>query len=211
MRRILLLALLLAIILAGTFVATGTSLIPTSVTLGPCLKDYSSPLSYQPRQSPLATVRFGLGDAEVELCYGRPVARGRTIFGALVPYDSLWRLGANEPTRLYLNRPITFAGIPLAAGRYSLYARPEADRWTLFVSRSTQHWGNDISREVRAREVGQVVLPVETLSQPVETLTVRLDGDPGSGHARLVVSWERTAVTMELERAGIPHNLGVVP
>jgi hypothetical protein len=210
-QRTLLLLGLCAALLAGTFVVTGVSLVPTSLALGPCLRDLTSLVSYRPRQSPLATVRFQLADADVELCYGRPSARGRLVFGGVVPFDSLWRLGANEPTRLYLDRPITLAGIPLAPGRYSLYALPRPDRWTMFVSRSTLHWGNDISPAVRAREVAQAVLPVEALAQPVETLTVRIEGDPATGHARLVFAWERTAVGLEVERVGIPPNLGVGP
>ena len=90
----------LAVLLLGTFVATGISLLPVSLALGPCLKDLTSPLSYRARVSPLGSVDLHAGAAMVRLCYGRPTMRGRTVFGGLVPYDSLWRMGANEPTRL---------------------------------------------------------------------------------------------------------------
>jgi Protein of unknown function (DUF2911) len=201
----------LVLLLGATFVVTGVSLIPPTLALGPCLKDWTSPVSYRPRASPMGSVRLRLNDATVQLCYGRPAARGRTVFGRLVPYDSLWRLGANEPTRLSVNRAISLAGIPLPPGRYSLYASPRPDAWTVFVSRSTLHWGNDISPEVRSREVGQAVVPVELLAEPVETLTVQVEDQGSSDRARLVFDWERTRVGLDLARPGVPPNLGAHP
>jgi hypothetical protein len=181
------------------FLVTGSSLVPVSVTLGPCLMDYSSGLSYRPRASPMGQVAFPVGKGGAELCYGRPAARGRRIYGALVPFDTLWRMGANEPTRLYTDRPISLAGIALGPGRYSLYAIPGPTTWTIFASRSVRHWGNDISAGVRAREVGRATVPVESLSQPVETLTVTAED---SGAAVLLhLDWERTRITLQVAPA----------
>jgi hypothetical protein len=186
----------LAVAVLGTFALTGTSLVPPSLALGPCLKDLTSGVSYRARVSPLATVDARAGSVAVRVCYGRPAARGRTVFGGIVPYGALWRMGANEPTRLYAARPISLAGIRLPAGRYSLYAIPQSDQWEVFVSRSTTHWGNDISEGVRKQEVGKAVVPVERLTAPVETLTIQFDtagGRPGLG-----VAWERTRILLPL-------------
>jgi hypothetical protein len=105
-------------------------------------------------------------------------------------------MGANEPTRLYTGRHITLAGLPLPAGRYSLYAIPHADHWEVFVSRSTLHWGNQISATVRSQEVGQVNLPVDRLTVPVETLTVH--ADTAGGSATLQLDWEATRISLPL-------------
>jgi hypothetical protein len=161
--------------------------------------------------SSLGSIRFSVADAELQLCYGRPVARGRPIFGALVPYGQLWRLGANEPTRLSVTRAVTLSGIPLAPGRYSLYVEPGPEQWTLFVSRSTTHWGNDISPAVRAREVGSATASVETLPAAVDTFTARVEDHGTSGRAALVFEWERTRVALEVARSIIPSNLGARP
>jgi hypothetical protein len=201
----------LALSVVAAFVVTGISLVPPSVALGPCLKDWTSLVSYRPRASALGSLRFRVSDAELSLCYGRPVRRDRTVFGGLVPYGSLWRLGANEPTRLSITQDITLAGIPLRPGRYSLYALPRPDTWTVYVSRSTLHWGNDISAEVRSQEVGQVVVPAERLAEPVETLTVRVEDHGSSDQAELVFEWERTRIALDVARAGAPSNLGVHP
>jgi hypothetical protein len=188
----------LAIVLLGLFVATGISLLPPSLVLGPCLRDFTSPSSYLPRLSPLASVSVHVGppSREVRLCYGRPSARRRAVFGGLVPFDSLWRMGANEPTRLYVSGPVRLAGLALPAGRYSLYAIPHRDRWEIFASRSTLHWGNDISPAVRAREIGSISAPAESLAAPVETLTVIADTSGTVPALRL--EWERTRVSLPL-------------
>jgi hypothetical protein len=201
----------LVLALGATFVVTGTSLVPPAFVLGPCLKDWTSPVSYRPRVSPMGRLRFRLRDAELQLCYGRPVRRDRTIFGGLVPWDSLWRLGANEPTRLSASKAVTLAGIPLPAGRYSVYAEPRPGAWTVYLSRSTLHWGNDISPAVRVREVGRATVPVEILPEPVESLTARIEDHGNSDRVALVFEWERTRVTLELARTTVPSNLGARP
>ncbi len=103
----------IAAFFAGACVVTGVSLVPVQVAIGPCLADWTSPSSYRPRASPLATERFRVDGGTVEICYGRPSRRGRQVFGALVPFDSLWRLGANEPTRLYTDRPLRLGDLRL--------------------------------------------------------------------------------------------------
>ncbi|MEO8636452.1 MAG: DUF2911 domain-containing protein [Gemmatimonadales bacterium] len=189
-----LIVVLLVIALAAAFVVTGTSLLPTAIALGPCLRDWTSAVSYQHRASPLATLRFRVGDVDALLCYGRPSLRDRTAFGALVPYDSLWRLGANEPTRLSVNGPVQLGSLRLAPGRYSLYALPRPEHWMIFVTRSTRHWGNDLSAAVRSQELGGIDVSVLSLAEPVESLTAAWQGADNGG--TLTFSWERTAVAI---------------
>jgi Protein of unknown function (DUF2911) len=194
-RTAVLLAVLVALlILVGT---TGTALLPTWAGLGPCLRDWTSPVSYHARVSPLAGLRAPLGSGKILLCYGRPSMHGRTVYGGLVPFGALWRTGANEPTRLSTNRAIILAGILLAPGRYSLYSIPAPDAWEVFVSRSTLHWGNDLSPAVRAEEVGQARLPTLALAAPVETLTIH--GEPAGDSLLVQIDWETTRVTLPIK------------
>jgi hypothetical protein len=189
----------------GTFVVTGVSLVPVSVALGPCLVDLTSPTTYAPRLSPLATLDIPLSNGSARLCYGRPSARGRPIYGALVPFGEYWRLGANEPTRLYVNRLVSLGGLELPAGRYSLYALPGPGRWTVHVTRSTVHWGNDISASVRSQDVGSFELEPVAIDVPVETLTVHPEqrGDSTMLH----FDWATTRVTLPLVQVeGAPHE-----
>ncbi|MDQ3388118.1 MAG: DUF2911 domain-containing protein [Gemmatimonadota bacterium] len=88
------------------------------------------------RRSQPARVVQRMGSTEITIVYNRPVARGRELFGGIVPWDSLWNPGADEATRLVLSEDITIAGQPLAAGRYSIWATPGRDEWTLAFNRA---------------------------------------------------------------------------
>lgn len=185
-----------ALAAAATAVAA-TYVLPVSVALGPCMKDWTSPSSYLPRASKLGHTPFPIGEGSAKVCYGRPSARGRIVFGALVPYGALWRLGANEPTRLFTSEHLTVAGIDVAPGRYSLYAVPDTSSWQLFISRSTFHWGNAITADVRSREIGSATIPVERSDEFVETLTVDA-ATRAPDSVTLILAWERTRVPVPI-------------
>lgn len=210
MKKLLLALATFAVLTLGIFVTTGVSLIPPPLALGSCFKDWTSPVSYQPRASALAGIRFSVADAKAQLCYGRPIRNGRTIFGGLVPWGEPWRLGANEPTRLSVTKAVRLAGISLPPGRYSLYVEPQPDQWTVYVTRSTTHWGNDISKAVRAEEIGSAVVPVEPLAEVVDTFTAKIEDRGATDRVALVFEWERTRVMLELSRATVSSNLGVL-
>lgn len=188
---------LLGLLLAGVlvYVTNGPYLLPTSVALGPCFKDWTSPTTYSPRVSPMEQVRFRVGEVNAQVCYSRPSARGRTLFGAegtLVRYGRLWRMGANEPTLLFIDQPLRLGSVYLDAGRYALYAEPDSASWEVFVSTSTFHWGNQISQEVRAQEVGQTTVPVDSVAFVEELLITPLP-DP-EDTVSLRVAWGTTAI-----------------
>jgi len=181
---------------AAVMVLIALYLVPPALLMPPCLKDWTSPSSFRPRVSKMETVTFAVGGKPLKVCYGRPVGRGREVFGGIVPYGQIWRTGANEPTRLFTSVAVEVAGIPLAPGRYALYSVPGPDQWELFVSQSTFHWGNEITRSVRDREVGSAILPVQSLETPVDTFTIRpLDTPVGT---TLVIEWERTRVVIPI-------------
>lgn len=177
---------------------------PTPIALGPCGRDWTSPTSYGPKASPMRELDFSVGGADGKICYGSPSARGREIFGSLVPWGELWRTGANEPTRLFVDSPVELAGIPLDAGRYSIYTLPNPDRWRLYVSRSTFHWGNLITEEVRAREVGSAELP--SVEAPDFAEQLRFLWEPGPGATGLLaLEWEETRLEIPV-RAAFPDR-----
>jgi hypothetical protein len=88
------------------------------------------------RKSQAAAVSQRVANTEITVTYSRPVARGRELFGALVPYDEVWNPGADQATAVVFTRDVELNGHPLAAGKYSLWAIPRADRWTMIVSRA---------------------------------------------------------------------------
>ena len=175
---------------------TALTFMPVSMGLPPCMKDWTSPSSFRPRASPLVSQRFKIGFGDARLCYGAPSTRGRTVFGDLVPFGKVWRLGANEPTRLYATQAFSIAGVHLPAGRYSLYAVPHEDRWEIAVNTSTFRWGNDFSPGVLEKEVGRGTVPALPTAEFVETLSVV--PEPARDTVLLVVTWERTRVEIPI-------------
>ena len=175
----------------------GPYVFPTSVALGPCWKDYTSPTSYEERASPLKTLHFTVGDVKGRLCYGAPESRGRRLFGpsGVVPFDQIWRLGANEPTRLFLDGPIMFGTLRLEAGRYSLYAVPGATTWEVFATTSTWHWGNQISAEVKNKSVGSTQAAMVRKGAHEESLRFKMEGNT------LAMMWGFTRIQIPLAPA----------
>ena len=145
------------------------------------------------RQSPYDSVTVNVASQSLRICYGRPLAQGRQIFGGLVPYATLWRTGANEPTILHLPFTAEIAGLRVPPGSYSIYTVPqESGEWELILNRSTAQWGHPSSytEEVRAQELGRAPIATERMDQAVEQFTIR--GEPVAGGADLLLEWERT-------------------
>lgn len=160
-------------------------------------------MAVEGRSSPYDSTVIALGGEQAKICYGRPSARNRTVFGGLVPLDTLWRTGANEPTILHLPFAADLAGLQLAPGSYSIYTVPGADEWTIVANRSTSQWGHERSYtpEVRAQEVGRVRVPVGRAGEFVETFTIRAD-PRGANAADVILEWENTQVRLPLTRRG---------
>jgi len=93
------------------------------------------------RTSPLTVFRVTVSKANLVLQYGAPSVKGRAIWGELVPYGEVWRMGANEATWLETDRPIRLAGKYLPAGRYGLFGIPSDSVWTIIVNREWDQWG----------------------------------------------------------------------
>jgi hypothetical protein len=101
----------------------------------PSTSDETIPLD-QVRKSQAAAVSQRVANTEITVTYSRPVARGRVLFGELIPYDRVWNPGADQATAVAFTRDVEVAGRPLAAGKYSLWAIPRPTAWTLIFSRA---------------------------------------------------------------------------
>lgn len=161
-----------------------------------CITD-ASPRQLAARQSPLDSVRIEAFGGVVKVCYGRPMVRGRAIFGALIPYGNIWRAGANEPTIIHTTRPILVAGIRLEPGAYSLYLVPlDGPEWDLVLNRATEQWGIETQYDsIRTQEIARARVQVSRVAESAERLTIDLT----AGAAML--SWEFVRVRIPLEAA----------
>ncbi len=172
-----------------------------AVTSGADISCRPSGMPLEDRASPYDSVNISLGGDEARLCYGRPSMRDREVFGALVPRDTIWRTGANEPTTLHLPFAVEIAGLRVDPGSYTLYTVPGENQWQVIVNRSTSQWGieTDYTDEVRAQEVGRAAVPVEPTGEMVETFTITAE-DRGETAADLILEWENSRVRVPIER-----------
>ncbi|MGH7477519.1 MAG: DUF2911 domain-containing protein [Longimicrobiales bacterium] len=139
------------------------------------------------RASPPDSAILVLGDHPLKICYSRPSARGRTVFGGLVPYGRTWRTGANEPTLLHLPVAAEVAGVRLERGTYLLFTIPQQDAWTVLFNTSEAATPLEMFSDMT--EVGRGVATVERLDHHVETFTIR--GGDGVGESDFIIEWER--------------------
>ena len=154
------------------------------------------PASAPAQASPRDTARGTVGSATVLVDYGRPSRRGREIFGGLVPFDQVWRTGANSATTIVFGGPVELGGRSVDAGTYTLYSQPARNGWTLIVNRQTGQWGTEYDG---AQDLVRIPMEVSRAAVPVDTFTISVEsGAPG----RLVFAWDtlQGAVTMEPRR-----------
>ena len=135
--------------------------------------------------SPRDTASGTIGAATLLVDYGRPSRRGREIFGALVPFDAVWRTGANAATTLVVGAPIEIGGKPLDAGTYTLYSLPTRTGWTLIVNGQTGQWGTEYNQD---RDLLRVPLALSRPAAPLDTFTITVE--PGSGDGSIVIGWD---------------------
>ena len=91
--------------------------------------------------SPAKTTDGRIGTVQIEINYGAPSARGREIFGALVPYNEVWRTGANENTTVSFSEPVRILGQDVPSGTYGLFTTPGRDEWMLHLNSEYEEWG----------------------------------------------------------------------
>ena len=152
-----------------------------------------SPADGQNTRSQLGTVSQSVASLKIDIVYRRPVARGRTLFGALVPWDQVWTPSADSAARVTISEPIEINGSSLAAGSYSLWAIPDSTSWTLIFNSQAQvfHLRHNEGRDVLR------VHAAPTKGEHVETLMFAfpmVDADS----ARLELRWGTTVVPMSI-------------
>jgi hypothetical protein len=134
--------------------------------------------------SPRDTVWAEVSGATVVIDYSRPSARGRPVMGNLVPYGEVWRTGANDATRLRVDRTMLVGQVEIMPGSYSLFTVPGRDSWDLIINAQTGMSG--LARNP-SQDVGRTTMQVRRLDEHVETFTIAVE--PAVGGAMLAIRW----------------------
>lgn len=175
---------------SGLFVAVALF---ASVALA---QNQQGPRISTPAASPESTLKQKVGFTDIEVVYARPSAKGRKIFGGLVPHGDVWRTGANSATKITFSTAVKIEGRELAAGSYALYSIPGTSEWTVIFNRVTGEWGAYSYKE--ANDALRVKVKPVALAQPVETFTIDVS-DLKTESALLNLTWEKTRVPVKLE------------
>jgi hypothetical protein len=170
--------------LAVTFLAFALTVLP--------LTDAQQPQDKSKRPSPPATTECTIKGKKVKISYSRPSAKGRKVMGELVPYDKVWRTGANEATTLTTEIDLNIGGAKVPAGTYTLFTLPSADAWKLIINKQTGQWGLEYHED---KDLARVPMAKTEIVVPVEQFTISLDQD-NNDSADLVMEWEKTRLTV---------------
>ena len=148
-----------------------------------------------PKASPAASIKEQIGLASVEIDYSRPSAKGRKIFGGLVPFGEVWRTGANEATKITFGADMTFGGELVPAGTYGLFTIPGEKEWTVILNKVSGQWGS-YAYDAKNDQLRIKVAPAH-LAEPLETFLISV-GDMKDDSASVCFAWESTRVSVKL-------------
>ena len=147
------------------------------------------------RPSPAAQAQCKFTDGKtIKTDYSSPRVKGRKIFGGLVPYGEVWRTGANEATTFVTDTTVNVGGKDVPAGSYTLFTIPNADKWTLIISKKTGEWGIPYTGE--GDDLARVDMKVSQLSSPVENFTIAFDQTGAS--CAMHVDWDTTRAMVDI-------------
>jgi hypothetical protein len=150
-----------------------------------------SACAQQPKASPAKLEEGMAGGANIKINYSQPSAKGRKIFGDLVPYGKVWRTGANEATIFETDKDIMVEGKKLPAGKYALFTIPGETSWTIIFNKTFNQWGSFRYKE--DDDVLRVDVKPEKTPSFVETFTIDVDDN------KLKMMWENTLVVANIK------------
>lgn len=149
-----------------------------------------------PQPSPKSVINQNFSISEIVIEYSRPSAKGRKVFGGIVPYNEVWRTGANEATSIHIGEDLKLAGQPVKKGTYALYTIPGKMEWKVIINKGTSNWGT--MGFDQKDNIATFTVPVSTTTKPVETFTISLENISNST-CEIVLKWENSKVTIPVE------------
>ena len=157
-----------------------------------CLTSLVSAQEGKAKPSPAATATGKIGDKTVTITYAQPAVKGREVWGKLVPYNEVWRTGANDATTFEVDKDVTIEGQALKAGKYSLFTIPtEGGEWTFIFNSVAKLWG------AYSYDKSKDVLRVKVKSSKSETMTERMTFEVKGNQVHLM--WEKLAVAFNVK------------
>jgi hypothetical protein len=155
---------------------------------------------FAPRLSPKDTAKITLNDLNLKVEYNRPSKRERDIFGALVPYNKVWRTGANEATTFETNQDLMIDGILLKEGKYTLWTVPMENSWKVMFNTKQYEWGVNEKMEPMwdpNYDAIEIEVKKQDLDEIVEKFTIAFDNK--TGNLKLTMAWDQTLIEIPMQ------------
>jgi len=149
-----------------------------------------------PQPSPAASISQNFATSKIDINYARPSARGRKVFGDVVPFGKFWRTGANSATTITFGEDVFVNGMELKAGKYGIVSFPNANEWTVVFTKDLNVTSADAYQE--ANDAARFNVKTEQLNQFVETFTIELNNMRNDA-ADLIMKWEQTQVKLSIK------------
>ena len=154
---------------------------------------------FSQRLSPKDSAKISLNDLDLKVEYNRPSKREREVFGALVPFNKVWRTGANEATTFSSNRDLMVAGLLLKKGKYTIWTVPMDKTWKVMFNSKQYEWGVNEKMEPMwdpNYDVIGIEVPTKKLDETVEEFTIAFDNT--TGNLKLSMAWDSTKIEVPM-------------
>ena len=148
-----------------------------------------------PAPSPACTLQQRVGLTDIEVVYSRPGIKGRQIFGGVVPFDKVWRTGANNATKITFSTPVKINGTDVAAGNYALYTIPGQSEWTIILNKGVGKSGTQYDAK---EDVVRLKTTPMDLAESIETFTIEFNQITDNS-AVINLVWDHTVVPMKID------------
>ncbi len=146
-----------------------------------------------PQPSPVGKITQNVGLTDISIEYSRPSMKGRKVFGGLVPYNELWRTGANASVKVSFSENVKVGGQDLKKGTYALYTIPGEKEWTIIFHKNLEHWGIDDYKQ--EEDACRFVVKSMNTTNSVESFTMSVD-NLKNGSCDICVAWDKTSVAI---------------
>lgn len=170
-----------SILISGLFICSGFYAMAQSINM--------------PQPSPTQTILQNFATSKIEISYSRPGVKNRTVFGELVPYDKVWRTGANSATTIYFGEEVTVNNTKLSRGRYGLLTIPGKEEWTIILSKDTTVTGPSAYKQ--ENDAVRITIKPSILPKSVETFTIEI-ANIQKNSADIEIKWATTQVSFSV-------------
>ena len=175
---------------------TGCLMVAKAQSRFPLLDKSPMDMSYYPVNYPILRIQDKATEPLVaRLIYSRPLRNGRNVFGELLEYNKVWRLGANEATEIEFYKDVVINGKMIAKGEYTLYAIPSEDKWTIILNKETDIWG--AFKYDSGKDLVRADVPVQKQAEPLEAFTMFFE-KTATNSFTMVAAWDTALIALPI-------------